>query len=196
MAQELPIPAAFDSEQELIEFLARAKKKAATKFRLTNQGSLQNAAALAWWLHVYGKDAEAVEVCRFLGQYQFAGNFNLWTWVEQALTLQARIARSAGQPDEAAACLARVSAAGYSANRLRGGLLDGAKGYRDLVRQAVASKDRTSERDWRHLALIELCFMIELGGSEQYPAQELEKELQENLTALRTLLKIPGGPVS
>ena len=80
------IPSAFDFGKEQQSFLARAKKKAATKFRMSSAASRQNAATLTYWLLVFHESEDAHEVCRFLGTAQFDGNFSLWSPVEQALT--------------------------------------------------------------------------------------------------------------
>ena len=79
MANAEPLPAAFDPVGEAIPFLARIKARATTKFSRTKQASLDNATRLAYWLYVCDREDEALEVCRFLGTYQFAGNFNLLT---------------------------------------------------------------------------------------------------------------------
>jgi hypothetical protein len=183
------VPAAFDPDGEPNPFLARAKKKAAAKFRFTSGAAVQSASALAYWLHVFGEDDQAADVCRFLEQYQFAGNFNVWSGVEAVLTLRARLARQAGRDDEAAGCVARVVAAGYAAARLDGNLLND-RGIRGDIRNAVASKDKTGEREHRRRALVELNFVIALGGSAALRVPDLEREYAENLAALRTLLNV------
>ena len=192
MADPLSVPVAFDPERESLPFLARVKKKAATKFRMSSAACRQNAAALAYWLLLFHREQEAEEVCRFLGTAEFTGNFSSWGPVEEALTLQARLARAAGRPEEAAECVKQITAAGYSSNRLEGGLLTGRGGRRERIQEAVAQKDKTAEREWRLRALTELCFMIELGGSKQYPVEALEEEFRQNLDALRALIKVPA----
>jgi hypothetical protein len=191
MTDPLPVPIAFDPEREPLPFLARVKKKAATKFRMSSNGCRHNAATLAYWLLVFHREQEADEVCRFLGTVEFTGNFSQWSSIEAALTLQARLARVGGRPAEAAECVKRIVTAGYASSRLTGGLLAGRGGRRECIQEAVARKDKTAEREWRLLALTELCFMIELGGSKRYPVEALEEEFRQNLDALRVLLKVP-----
>ena len=130
MADPQPVPSAFNFGKEHLPFLARAKKKAATKFRMSRAASRQNAVTLAYWLFVFHRDEDADEVCRFLGTAEFDGNFSLWSPVEQTLTLQARLARAAGQPGEATECVNRIRAAGFSSNRLTGTLLTRIAGRR------------------------------------------------------------------
>jgi hypothetical protein len=192
MADALPVPAAFDPEREPVPFLARAKKKTATKFQMSSAACRHNAATLAYWLFVFHRDQEADEVCRFLGTTEFTGNFSQWSAIEEALTLQARLARAGGRPAKAAECVKRITETGYASSRLTGGLLTGKGGRRECIQEAIARKDETGEREWRLRALIELCFMIELGGSKRYPVEALEEEFRQNLDALRVLLKVPA----
>jgi hypothetical protein len=122
-------------------------------------------------------------VCRFLAQYQFAGNFSMWSPLELALCLRARLARGQRQSEEAAESVCRVREAGFVARRLEGGLLDTAAADR-----AARDGDKAIERDYRLRVLQEVCFMIELGGSEAYPVQKLERLHDETVDRLRALL--------
>ena len=188
MANAESLPAAFDADRETDKFLAAVKKRAATKFSWKKQASLENAMRLAHWLYVFGKVEEALEVCRFLGKYQFTGNFNFWGWVEHTLALQARIGRQRGEHDEAAESMRRVRAAGVVESRLKGSLL---VDKLDRVKRAAAAEDKTGERDWSLTALLELCVLIELGGSDTWPVATLEREFQQRVARLRTLLNVP-----
>ncbi len=187
MADAEPLPAPFDPAMEADRFLAAAKKRAAAKFSWRKQASLDHAMRLAYWLYVYGREDEALEVCRFLGTFEFAGNFNLWSSIEFVLALQSRLARQAGRGGEAAGCVGRIRAAGFVTPRLQGSLLD------DMLTQAsraAAERDRTGERDWSLNALLELCVLIELGGSTARPAAALEREFQRLVSRLRELLGV------
>jgi hypothetical protein len=187
MAQPESPPAAFDDESGADKYLAAAKKRAATKFSWRKQAALDNAMRLAYWLYVFGREDEALEVCRFLGTFELAGNFNLWSSIEFALALNARLSRLAGRRDEAAECVRRIRAAGFVASRLQGGLLDDKL---ERIARAAGERDRTGERDWSLNALLELCALIELGGSEARPVAELERDFQRIVTRLRELLGV------
>jgi hypothetical protein len=197
LANNEPLPRAFDADQERDKFLIRFKKRAAKNFKLTRAGSLENATHLAYWLFAFARDAEALEVCRFIGRYQFQGNFNLWSWVETALALESRLASQGGEEQESAECVRRMRAAGVVQRRLDGGLLDGPGGHLDCIRGATAAGDKSSVLGWSLRALMELCFLIELGGSTDWPVDRLEKEFQEVWSSLRVLLNAPSsGPAS
>lgn len=181
------VPSAFDYASEANKFLARVKKKAATKFAFTRQSSLVAACDLAFWLYVHRRDEEAAKVCRFVAQTEFTGNFNLWSWVEIVLSLNVRLVSSSA---EKRALVNRIKEAGFEESRLAGSLLSGKDGYRACIEQSVKDGETTFERDWRMVALKELSFIIALGGSKKLPVSKAEAEFQTHLRALQVLLGI------
>jgi len=184
VATEQSLPAAFDETQETNKFLAGVKKKASAKFSRKKAASVENAVRLAYWLLVFDKQDAVLEVCRFLNTYEFAGNFSLWSWIEFSLALQSRIVRQRELWDEAVECVQRIRAPWFVPARLSGGLLD-----LERIKSAVAEGNTVSERDWSLLTLLELCVLIELGGSETWPVAALEREFQQILTRLRSIMK-------
>jgi hypothetical protein len=183
------VPSVLDAGREANRILARLKKSAAKSFRWTRQDSLWGAADVAYLLHVLGRDGDALKAAHFLAQYQFAGNFNLWSAVECVLALTARLERQRSRQDEAAECVRRIRQAGFVSGRLDG---------ITLRRHAVAVKDaiKTRELACRVRMGQELCVMIELGGSKKYPVPDLEKMFRENADRLRALLESPGAAPS
>ena len=177
-----PVPAVFDSTNEPTKVIAQAKAKLKT-FRWSHAQSLYDAGALAVLFHVFERDDEALEVCRALGQIRFDGKFSLWSGVETALTLQARLLRRRGGTAEADESVRRVREAGYSENRLDGILLD----RNDTVSEAVKDGNKKSELAGRLTMAKEIAFIIELGGSEKCPVDRMEREWGGNMARLREL---------
>ena len=97
MSDPVTLPAAFDVRKESNVFLNRVKKRAATKFAFTKSTSMTSASDLAFWLFVFLRNVEALEICRFLGTYEFTGRFDLWSCVEYSLALESRLLRGGGQ---------------------------------------------------------------------------------------------------
>jgi hypothetical protein len=178
-------PKAFDSQHEPVKFLARMKSRAANNFKWTVSRSLEDAMYLAYWCHVFGRDEEALEVCEFLSAFEFAGNYNLWSWIEGSLALHARLLRGRDDPKAAVACTQRIRAAGFVEGRLSGSLLNN---YQRNIGAAVNEQDKPRERDWRAVLAKELCTIIELGGSQTLPVQKAELMYQENLAHLQALV--------
>ena len=171
--------------------MARIKRRAAKDFRWTRAVCLQSVMFLAYWLHVFGRNDEALEVCRFLAQAEFTGNYHLWGSVEWALALQARLLRHQGLPDEAAKCVDRIRSTGFLETRLDGGIL---QKYERDVQAALDDATSTSkprEQGWRILSLAETCILIELGGSSILPVTALEERHFANVQRLREMATLP-----
>ena len=179
------LPAVFNSQGEPVKFMARMKDRAAKNFRWTAKRPLEDAMYLAYWSYVFGRNDDALQVCEFLSQFQFSGDYNLWTWIEASLALEARLLRTFGRQQKAAECVARIRATGFVEARLDGVLLSGKErniGY------AVSDGDKIRERNWRAIMMTELCVVIELGGSQELPVQRLEVMFQENVLRLQELV--------
>lgn len=188
MAKEnvtIELPGAFGAENEQIKFLQGVKKKAAKSFSLTRMDSLYKTHDLAYALYIFGRVDECVEVCVTAARVEFSGNFNIWSPVETTLALYARILGEKGDKGGSTAVMERVRAAGFVEGRLTGLLLKDKE-----MQDAINEGSKTDERDWRMCQMSELCFMKELGGSQAYPVDAIEKLFMENLTALRALLKV------
>lgn len=179
----MSLPEVYDPQGEPIKFMASVKERAAKNFRWTVSRSLENSMYLAYYSFVFGRHGDALEVCEFLSQFQFAGDFQLWGWIEKTVVLQSRLLRSLDRLQEATECVTRIRAAGFVGTRLSGSLLD----TRNLE-IAILDGNKTAERDWRAIRLTELCTVIELGGSEELPIPTLEIMFQENLLRLQELV--------
>lgn len=147
------------------------------KFKWTRAQCLFDAVSVATLLHLFERDDEALALCRGLGRIEFDGKFSLWSAVEQALTLQARILRRRGEAAEAGECLRRVREAGFVGDRLEGSMLD--------RNGAVAEAVRTGDESWELRARVGMA--EELGGSDRCPPDRMEEQWQENFDRLRVL---------
>jgi hypothetical protein len=180
---QMVLPAALTSGPESHPLLARLKKRATKQFRWTSAHALRDVVEFAYWCQVFGRDQEALDICAFLGQYHFAGNYRLWTQIEFALALQARLLRQQRQKPKAAACIRRIQDAGFVESRLNGEALD----PNSALKIALREGDLVRERSARLSRLKELCFIRELGGSATLPVSEVERDYQQNLARLRIL---------
>ncbi len=86
------------SAPESHPLLAKQKTSLAKKFSITKTSALSDAVKLAWLLVGNGRDTEAREISGWLAEnVSFAGDFDIWTPVSQAVALSARLARLANQ---------------------------------------------------------------------------------------------------
>lgn len=73
--------------------------------------TFSSASDLAYWLYLFDRKDEALEVCRHFTRYEFNGDHNFWTWVEILLVLQIRICREYDFREEAEHCRKRIVSA-------------------------------------------------------------------------------------
>ncbi len=181
----LPFPKGFAANISESKFLNRIKKKAVKNFSWSSAKSLENASNLSYWLLVFDKENESLEVCEFLSKFQFNSNFNLWSWIEHSLALQSRIYRKRKKLNKASHCIDRIISAGFVKERLDGLFVEDRE---KQIKIAILDNDKWATREWIFLLLIEICILSELGGSSKLPIEILEMKFTENLQKLRKML--------
>lgn len=116
----LEFSAVFAAEQEPNSMLARKKRSIAARFSFTRERELEKVYCLALYLHVFGRNKEAIEVCNFLMQEEFHGDNSLWYHIECALGLKYVIEKQTGDyPKEHFAYIRRIPEAMEANIRLR-----------------------------------------------------------------------------
>ncbi len=185
------LPDVFRDELEPVKVLARAKRRAAKDFKWTRRYSLEDAKILAYWLYIFERYSEAMEVCQFLGQAPFTGDTRLWANIEASLALQSRLLRSQGQQAEVEVCVERIRTVieqtyspGVPESRMNGTFLRRYETNADLTHR---DKRKSSEKSWRLQAVVEAYTLIELGGSDALPADVLEEHVREHITRLKAI---------
>ena len=178
------LPEVFNFENETNKVL-QSKKKSIRNFKFTTQASLIKVNGLIYLLFVFGRLDEAYEVCKFMSMAEFNGNYNLWSWVETTLALQARILRESGRLDEAKKVIEKIEKAGYSEGRLKGDLL-----CNEDIEGAIRDNDKSLEKDYRLIELQELCFIIEVGRYKLRNVDEFEEVFNQNLSELKKIFKV------
>mgnify|MGYP000762146620 CR=1 FL=1 len=78
----------FSTENEQNSFLLKKKKSILKDFSFTKEREVDKVYSLAFWLHVYGRDEDAVNVCDFLLQKDFDGDNSIWYHIEHAIGLK------------------------------------------------------------------------------------------------------------
>jgi hypothetical protein len=175
--------------------LDRLAQTVARNFKPTVASALAKANDLAYWLYLRNQPERALLVCQQFDAIAFANNYHLWSWVELALALEARILREQDQPQRAAQvvdkirgtyatgdpALQRIKAQAL-ARRLNGDLLPF-----DQITQSEADGDARAANEYRFAAWKELVFVGELGGSTRWPGPAIEQVLAEHRPKLRLL---------
>lgn len=111
----------FSAENEDNRFLARKKQSIAERFKFSVEREVEKVYSLAYWLHVFGRDREAITVCDFLLQKEFDGDNSIWYHVEHAIGLKYVIEKqqAAYYPPEHFNYIKRISDAQNMNIRLR-----------------------------------------------------------------------------
>lgn len=160
----------------------------AKNFKPTQAGSLEKANDLAFWLFIHGKNELARRVCESLGSIPFDDNYNLWTWVELALALDAKLASKSEAKQRVDAIRAplalgdemhRTIKARALSRRLDGDLLQF-----EAIAEAQQDNDKKSELDYRFAHLKELVYIEVLGGSDEQSVDNVQRAIQDNIEIL------------
>ncbi len=155
--------------------LTRLTASTARKFKLTTQASLEKVNALAFQLYIHGDLENAYAVCQLVNNVSFTGNFNLWSWVELTLALQAHILKRWHQFNPAQQIIAQLQAIYTDTHhqilnrRLNGNLL-----HTQAIADAIKSQDRQLERDYRLADLYELVFISNMGAVKPVFSEQIQ----------------------
>lgn len=79
---------AFSVENECNSFFLRKKQSIIKYFSFTKEREVEKVYLLAYWLHVFGRSEEAVNVCNFLLQKEYDGDNSIWYHIEHAIGLK------------------------------------------------------------------------------------------------------------
>ena len=84
----------FSIENECNAFFLKKKQSILKCFSFTREREVEKVYLLAYWLHVFGRNEEAVNICDFLLQKEYDGNNSIWYHIEHAIGLKFVIEKS------------------------------------------------------------------------------------------------------
>lgn len=187
------------ANQSLSKSIRRTAKALAQNYKPSITKQLKSARDLAYELYFVGEEKAALSVTSLLGVEEFARDFNLWTPIQGALSLEAHLLRRAGESDVRVATKLR-SVVEFdwgddlknSVNRktharvMDGALLNSAK-----IARAREDGDASRELALRETELSQLFFMRAMGGSVAKPLAWLDSEISQNEAETRRLRDDP-----
>ena len=88
---------AFSTENEYDAFFLKKKQSIVKRFSFTIEREVEKVYLLAYWLHIFGRNAEAIIVCNFLLQKEYDGNNSIWYHIEHAIGLKFVIEKQMGE---------------------------------------------------------------------------------------------------
>ncbi|WP_317984038.1 DUF6707 family protein [Affinibrenneria salicis] len=155
---------------------------------------------LAYGLYVFGNEALCAELIDRLTQVRFAGDYNYWSWIEYALALKASMAHAAGDTDQAAQAIDRITAPLDIGSELEitvkkrvfARMLAGEMLSEDGLRDTAEINDPAAEYNDRLLNLMEMVKIsaIKTNAEEHNPA--LEVEISRQIARCRQLINLIG----
>ncbi len=186
--------AAVHPESPLVQELAARLGKG---LNIKSGSNLQDVRDLAQLLFVDLVDTDnALKVTELVTQQEFDGNFGRWKWIESCLAIAAYITAENGDTttsEELAARLRSVDDAetdplrAKMAATVRQRQMNEPHLYDREILKASETADDASEKEWRQLRLNTLLYLWTHGGSETLSAQELDRQINNELIAIRGL---------
>lgn len=168
------------------------------KYKPSLANELERANKLAYSLYFKCCIQESLSVCDILGEEQFNGNYNLWTWIQSTLLLKCWIHEKMKHDEiQIIQILKTINAAfDFGDDKLKKKINKRAKTRRfegsllnyNRIEQAIIENDKGAEIDWRISHFKELLFIYFFGGSDLFPKEKALKELNDNENIIKRLI--------
>ncbi len=137
---------------------------------------------LAIWLYIYGYEKEAISVCDLFINEKFNGNYTLWSNIDHAYCLKARILREQGNLHESQNIIKFVNQYRHPELYING-VEHFAKTLDLNIQSNLNSNSKAGARSWRLLKL-ELAIAYKEAG--EYPVSD--EQLEDIIEELKNLL--------
>lgn len=128
---------------------------------------------LAIWLYIYGYNQEAISVCDIFKNEKFSGNYTLWTNIDNAYCLKARILREQGNMSKSKEIIKYVNQHRHP-ELYKNGVDWFLNTLNTNIESNLNDNCKTGARSWRLLKL-ELAIANKEAG--QYPVSDDELEI-------------------
>jgi hypothetical protein len=148
-------------------------------FSLNSKNDLESLKNLAFWLYIYNKKEDSIEICSIVKDYEFNNNFDLWTWIEYITALYSRLLREFNDIESSKIYSDKILQTYANDKKLLNRLLSGKGLYDEKIQLYEAENDIKNANIWRFLQFNKLCLIRELGGSDILPIDILEHKMME-----------------
>ena len=162
------------------------------QFELTNPNDLQSLISLAYYQYVVGNVDASFELASLISEIKFDNDFEIWGPVEDGLVLLSAIYKERIDKKSAEVCINKINVRleeGSPVNKkvftrkLNG---DGLSNAYKKIEQAF---DKEAEYSRRMGLLKKLMWIRELGGGPDFTVERADKEMQDNIEKLKTLIE-------
>ena len=152
-------------------------KKLLKKCNLKSEKDTGFITELAIWLYIYGYEKEAISVCDLFANEKFTGNYTLWSNIDHAYCLKARILREQGNLNESQKIIKFVNQ--YRHPEL---YINGVEHFLKTLDINIQSNldynSKAGARGWR-LLKFELAIAYREAGKYPLPDEQLEEVIDE-----------------
>ena len=183
-----------DNSEKLIEQIALDKtqnkkiislaNKLVKQLRMTSKNDLENLTNLCYWLYIYDQKDRTVSLCKIVDRIPFENDYDIWTWVEITTMLHMRILREQNKIEEIEKYIPRIMQSYEGKEKLLRRLQNGSLLCDDRIKFFEEKNDEKGANAWRFSQIRALCKVRELGGSETYPIEIVDKEIDRLKTIL------------
>ena len=165
-------------------------------FSPTHKKSLEHAIGIAYYFYIQSNEVLAKEIIKVMTEIPFNGNYDHWTWIRDALALYARISRVDGDVKKSETLVKKIwEAFEFGEQGIQKVnkkiFIRSLKGTNISFHKLKASIDNgniISEINHRFSCLRECILIREVGASEEYTIEQAEKDIEDNMIAIRKLL--------
>ncbi|EAQ6885914.1 hypothetical protein LO054_002780, partial [Salmonella enterica] len=178
------------------KLISKAIKNLQVEFSPEHKKSLEHAVGLAYYFYAQSENESAKKIAETMSIFLFNGNYDYWTWIESALALHARIARIEGDIETHKKLVDIIWGAFEIGDETKQRInkkifirtLKGGDIGFDKVTACMEDGDTISEVNYRFSCLRKMILIREVGASETYPIEQAEKDIEDNIIAIKKLL--------
>jgi hypothetical protein len=188
------VSSVFLPDGETNEFLKKHKSKLSSGFTLTRMEGLFEEVDLGFYLTALDRNPEALEAVSFLAEHiDFGGNFNIWTPIGYAISLQSRLLRLSGKAAAAREALNRIQVHPFQVPPKASHLAQQIAAFPAELEKAFAEESTKWACQKLSRKLCPICYYVETGlagftHAGLYSAAELEILMADGLVKLRRRL--------
>ena len=157
--------------------IKKLASRLAESFKIKASKSLSEIGELVYWLYIYDQKDVCFDLCAEISKTELTGDPIIDDLLNPIYTLYTHILREKGFADQTEEYISRIISS-YRPKTLKR-ILGGSILYYSDIEQAQERGDLNSERFWKFANFQKLCFIYELGGSEEFTTQRASDEMDK-----------------
>ena len=163
------------------------------RFEPASPNDLQNLISLAYFQYVVGNVDASFELASLVSEIKFDNDFEIWEPVENGLVLLSAIYKERSDKESAEVCIKKINARleeGSPVNKKVFARKLNGDGLSNAYKKIEQAFDKEAEYSWRMGLLKKLMWIRKLGGGADFTVERADKEMQDNIEKLKTLIEV------